>query len=437
MTHEQKISRISRSLGGLDAGKRPKFRKSSPSHQVPKRRKAGDDDQVIDVSDLDEILEIDVEGRTCTAEPGLTFEALTRATLAHGLVPACVPELKTITIGGAVAGCSVESLSHKLGGFHDNCLEYEVLTARGEVLSCARDGDNAAIFEMVHGTFGTIGLITKLKFRLLPASPYVHLVFERYDSVDSFLAAIAGLVAKGGSTFIDALGISAGSFVLCIGEFVDEAPYLHSYEWMRAYHRSAAKRSEDYLTTREYFFRYDADCHWIGRNYGLENPLVRLLLGKFFLGSTRMLSLANALPFMIKADKPDVVVDVFVPFSRAKDFLEFYRREFDYWPLWIVPYRIAKPYPWISPDFIAPGSEELYLDFAVYGFKAPDSRNYFRLLEEELVRLKGIKTLISHNFYERGEFWKIWNREAYEGAKRLTDPEGLFGDLYDKTHRRA
>ncbi len=436
MTHADKVARIARALFELPDSSNPKFRKKSPSHQVPKRMARADNAVVIDISDLDEILEINVDARTCTTEPGVTFEALTRETLARGLAPACVPELKTITVGGAVAGCSVESMSYKLGGFHDSCMEYEVLTSRGEILACSRDNGNADIFEMVHGTFGTVGLITKLKFKLIPASPYVHLTFEKHNA-DSYLRAIRGRAAGGSVDFMDGLALSSRSFVLCLGSFVHDAPYLHSYDWMRVYHKAAAERSEDFLRTRDYFFRYDADCHWIARNYGLENPLVRLLFGKFFLGSTRMLTLARSLPFMLRADKHEVVVDVFVPFSKAPQFLDFYAREFDYWPLWVVPYALTRPYPWISPDFIAPDAGGLYLDFAVYGFRPRDSRNYFRLLEEKLAELKGIKTLISHNFYSRDEFWRIWNKDGYEAAKRRTDPEGRFGDLYEKTHRRA
>ena len=57
-------------------------------------------------------------------------------------MPIVVPELKTITIGGAVAGCSIESMSFVHGGFHDTCLEYEVITATGEVLTCTPDNEH-------------------------------------------------------------------------------------------------------------------------------------------------------------------------------------------------------------------------------------------------------------------------------------------------------
>src|SRR6185436_19303133 len=125
------------------------------------------------VSDLDEILEIDAEQLTCTAESGVTFTDLVQATLRFGLVPIIVPELKTITIGGAVAGCSLESMSFKHGVFHDTCLEYEVVTARGDVLVARPDNENSLLFQMLQGTFGTLGILTRLSFRLVPSKPFV------------------------------------------------------------------------------------------------------------------------------------------------------------------------------------------------------------------------------------------------------------------------
>ena len=98
---------------------------------------------------------IDVEARTCTAEPGVTFTDLVSATLRHGLTPIVVPELRTITIGGAVSGCSLESMSFKHGGFHDTCLEYEVITSKGKVLHCTPEtptavGDDCVVGHLVH-----------------------------------------------------------------------------------------------------------------------------------------------------------------------------------------------------------------------------------------------------------------------------------------------
>lgn len=433
MTHEEKLERITSFLKERVGNAPLRFSKRSVSHKVPKPAPRSGGAQSLDISDLDQLISIDEKAMICVAEPGLTFEALVRETLKVGLAPATVPELKTITVGGAVAGCSVESMSFKYGGFHDSCLEYEVVTAQGDVLTCSRENEQALLFEMLHGTFGTLGLITKLAFRLLPAKNFVHLVFEKHGSLADSLLAVEKHAEKGDADFIDGLVLGPRDYVLCLGRFVDQAPYAHSYSWMGVYHKAAASREEDYLSTYDYFFRYDADCHWISRNYGLENPVLRFLFGKLILSSTRMLSLAKSLSFLLARGKPDVVVDVFVPFDKVGDFLDFYNREFSYYPLWMVPYRMPRPYPWLAESYMPRDPAKLYLDLAIYGYRPKDDRNYYRLVEEKLKEVKGIKTLISHNFYSREEFWAIWNRPNYDLVKRETDPDNIFRDLYDKT----
>ena len=105
--HAAKVERIARQLRERTATTPVSFRKKAVSHQVPKNGDRKYSDEKIDVSDLDQILVVDPVSRICVAEPGVTFIDLVRATLRHGLVPKTVPEFKTITIGGAVAGCSI------------------------------------------------------------------------------------------------------------------------------------------------------------------------------------------------------------------------------------------------------------------------------------------------------------------------------------------
>lgn len=141
-THEQKTARIADQLKRRTGTKPVSLKKKAVSHEVPKLGDRRQFDDKIDISDLNGIILIDPVRRVCVAEPGVTFIDLVNATIRHGLVPIVVPELKTITIGGAVAGCSIESMSYKHGGFHDTCLEYEVITAKGDVLRCNPDNEN-------------------------------------------------------------------------------------------------------------------------------------------------------------------------------------------------------------------------------------------------------------------------------------------------------
>ncbi len=429
-THEQKTARIAAQLKSRQSARPLSLKKKAVSHEVPKPDDKRHLDEKLDISDLNEILLIDPEQRVCVAEPGVTFVDLVAATMKHGLVPFVVPELKTITIGGAVAGCSIESMSYKIGGFHDNCLEYEIITAKGDVLTCTPDNENSLVFQMAHGTFGTLGIISKLKFRLTPAKPFVKVTYEKYGDLGAYKAAIWKHYQARDVDFMDGIIHSPTELVLSVANFTDKAPYAHSYDWMRVYYLSTKTRREDYLRTPDYFFRYDK---------GVTNVTPKSFLGRLFFGkfvdSTVVLRLVEKLRRFIPARMIPITVDTFIPFSKADEFMDWYRREFDFFPLWCVPYKRVRDYEWIDPGFLKKTDDELYLDLAIYGMRRPDARHYHRILEDELMKIGALKTLISNNYYSEDDFWKIWNKENYDRVKRLTDPDNIFRDLYSKMCR--
>jgi len=430
--HRAKVERIAAQLRAHDASKPVSLRKKAPPHQVPKGGDLRRRDTKIDISDLTAILSVDPVKRLCVAESGVMFCDLVEATLRHGLVPIVVPELKTITIGGAVSGCSIESMSYRYGGFHDTCTEYEVITANGDVLVCTPDNDYDLVFQMIHGSFGTLGVLSKLTFRLVPAKPYVCIDYETYGSLDEYRTAIKRHFDTQDVDFMDGIMHRPDKLVLCVGKFVDEAPYTSKYDWTKVYWESTGTRLTDYMTTPDYFFRYDRGV----TNVHPKSWLGRALFGKF-MGSGNTLRLADKLNFLFKTDKPTVTLDVFLPFSKVPAFLEWWQKEIGFFPLWCVPYKRVHDYEWLDDSFYANMKDELFLDLAIYGLEQTDDRNIHRLIEEKLRELGGVKTLISHNYYSRDEFWSIWNKRNYDQVKAITDPRNVFRDLYTKTCRAA
>jgi FAD/FMN-containing dehydrogenase len=430
--HRAKVARIADQLRAHDTGRPVSLRKKAPPHQVPKGGDLRRRDDKIDISDLTAILSVDPEQRICVAESGVMFCDLVEATLRHGLVPIVVPELKTITIGGAVSGCSIESMSYRYGGFHDTCLEYEVITATGEVLTCRADNEHALVFQMIHGSFGTLGVLGKLTFKLVPAKPFVRVDYETFLTLDDYRTAIRRHFDAQDVDFVDGIMHRPDKLVLCAGRFVDEAPYTSRYDWTKVYYQSTATRLCDYLRTPDYFFRYDRGV----TNVHPKSWLGRLLVGKLMSSGTT-LRLADKLNFLLKTDKPTVILDVFLPFSKVPAFMDWYEREIGYFPLWCVPYKRVHDYEWIDSSFYAGMEDQLFLDLAIYGLEQKDERNIHRMIEEKLRELGGIKTLISHNYYSRDEFWSIWNKRNYDEVKAFTDPQNVFRDLYTKTCRAA
>ena len=73
------------------------------------RARARSDAPGLDTSGLTGVIAVDPDARTADVAGMCTYEDLVAATLPHGLAPLVVPQLKTITLGGAVTGLGIES----------------------------------------------------------------------------------------------------------------------------------------------------------------------------------------------------------------------------------------------------------------------------------------------------------------------------------------
>ncbi|MEZ5322146.1 MAG: FAD-binding oxidoreductase [Microthrixaceae bacterium] len=407
--------------------------KGGVHHVVPLATDRRFTSRSIDTSALTHVIELDPLGRTCVAEAGVTFEAILRVTLEHGLIPTVVPELRGITLGGAVAGCSVESMSFRHGGFHDSCLAYEVVDGTGTVRTLSRERDRA-LFDMVHGSYGTLGIVTAVTFELVPAKPFVEVTYRHFHRADEYRAAIVeacDLDRDDGPDFVDGIVHAPNHLTLCEGRFVDRPGTGASvYSTGAIYWRSTAERRRDVLSTEEYCFRYDSECHWMTATIPpLQWGWVRRLVGRHVLGSTNLIGWSNRLAPIIRhlRRRPEVVCDVFVPETRFGDFWAWYTRVFDFWPLWVVPYRARSQYPWLGPvpsETMRAG--ELCIDFAVYGKSNNEAgRDYSELLETETLALGGIKTLIGRNHFDRETFWRTYDWPAYAAARAKLDPHAV------------
>jgi len=438
--HDQRAAVIAAQVAERAAsGQRVHITKKSVHHVVPlpgdRRFSAGP----VDISSLSNIIHIDAAGRTCTCEPGVTFRELVQATLNLGLIPTVVPELEGITVGGAVAGCSVEAMSFRFGGFHDSCLAYELIDGQGQVRRCS-PAEDPELFHMIHGSYGTLGILSQVTFKLIPASPFVRMEYRHLPSYEAFHEAMSELCNSDAYDFIDGIIHSPRQLTLCLGKWEEDPPYVSDYTLEEIYYKSTARRTEDYLRTEEYCFRYDTECHWLSRTIPpLEWRPVRRLLGKHLLGSTNMITWSNRLgriAGMIQR-RPDVVCDVFIPLREMPRFWDWYEQDFDFYPLWIVPYRVKEVYPWVADEF-GRGLEEamaddLIIDCAVYGRPNRErGKDYSRMLQEKTHELYGIKTLISRNHYDTpDDFWHVYNRKNIEAAKERADPRGVFPGLYE------
>src|SRR5207253_3904741 len=154
------------------------------------RDRAGAARRRLDVRGFNAVLAVDAAAGWVDSEGMITYEDLTRECLAHGVMPAVVPQLKTITLGGAVAGVGIESSSHRHGLVHDTMLELDVLLGDGRVVTCTKDNPRADLFFGFPNSYGTLGYALRVKARTVPVKPYVQLEHLPFTDAPTYFQAL-------------------------------------------------------------------------------------------------------------------------------------------------------------------------------------------------------------------------------------------------------
>jgi FAD/FMN-containing dehydrogenase len=231
---------------------------------------------------------------------------------------------------------------------------------------------------------------------------------------------------------------------LTLARFVDDAPATSDYTGMDIYYRSLQRRRTDHLTVRNYLWRWDTDWFWCSRVFGVEDPRIRRLVPKRWLRSSTYWKLVDferrrgpmrrLERWRGRPDWEDVVQDVEVPIERAADFLDFFLREVPIAPVWLCPLRQRDAAA--TWDLYPLDAGTTYVNFGFWSTvpvqpgDPPGACN--RRIERVVEDLGGRKSLYSTSYYERDEFWELYNGPAYAALKADYDGEHRLLDLYEK-----
>lgn len=416
------------------------------------RTREGSASPGLDVAAFDGVLSVDAVGRTADVLGMTTYEHLVDATLPHGLMPLVVPELKTITVGGAVTGVGIESSSFRHGCPHESVTDMDVLTGDGRVVTVTPDGDHAGLFRGFPNSYGTLGYALRLRLELQPVEPFVELQHVRFHDAARYFETVARVVADRSHEdravdFLDGVVFGPDELYLTLGRFCPEAPYSSDYTGNHVYYRSIRQRRRDFLTVRDYLWRWDTDWFWCSRALGVQHPLVRPLVPRALKRSDvywRVVGFERRHGWKAAVDRlrglPDrelVVQDVEVPVERAAEFLAAFARDVGIVPVWVCPLRLrGSQRHW---DLYALDPDTTYVNFGFWATvplrpgQAPDAHN--RLVERLVADLGGRKSLYSSSFFEEEEFWSTYGGDAYAVLKKEYDPDGRLLDLYSKCVR--
>lgn len=403
--------------------------------EAPKRR--------LDLRGFNHVIEVDTERQWVDVEGSTSYEELVDATLPCGVMPAVVPQLKTITVGGAVAGVGIEATSFREGLVHHTLLELDVLLPGGEVVTCTPHNEHRDLFHAFANSYGTLGYALRLKLRTRPVGPYVRVEHQRFEDSATFFDAMRGACEARSADFIDGVVFDRNTLVLNTAGFVDTAPWLSDYGFERIYYRSLLETCLDYLRIKNYLWRWDTDWFWCSKNFGVQHSWVRRLLGRSRLNSrtyTRLMrwnarfQLTRRLASLRGLHSESVIQDVDIPAPRAPEFLDFLLREIGVVPIWVCPMR--EP-PGTRPFTLYPlACNMAYVNFGFWDVVrsrvAHPPGHLNRLIEREVVRLGGIKSLYSESFFSRDEFAAAYDMSAYAALKARYDPEHQMLSLYEK-----
>ncbi len=403
------------------------------------------DAQRLDTSALTGVIDVDLAAHTAQVQGMTTYETLAAATLARGLMPLVVPQLKTITLGGAVTGLGIESTSFRHGLPHESVRAMDVLLADGDVVTATPDGEHAELFAAFPNSYGTLGYALRLEIEVQPVARYVHMEHVRVDTGD-LAKVITDVCDLDGDPpdFVDGTVFARDHQYLTLGRCTDDPGRAgpSDYTGQQIFYRSIDERPEDVLSVEDYIWRWDTDWFWCSRALGVQQPLVRRMWPRRWRRSDvyrRIVALdrrtglsgrvrgARGLP----PEEP-VVQDVEIPVDRLAEFLDVFHREVGITPVWLCPIRLRGERTW--PLYPMAGGD-LYVNVGFWSAvpeRPGDPEAHNRLIERLVAELGGHKSLYSTVHYDETEFWQRYNGPAYRAAKERYDPRGRLPDLYAK-----
>ncbi|MCV7085066.1 FAD-binding oxidoreductase [Mycolicibacter hiberniae] len=406
----------------------------------------------LDTSGLVSVLAIDAENRTADVDGMCTYEDLVAATLPYGLAPLVVPQLKTITVGGAVSGLGIESASFRNGLPHESVLEMDVLTGAGELLTVSR-GQHEDLFHAFPNSYGTLGYSTRLRIELEAVKPFVALRHIRFDSLGELVSTMDRIIDTGGLDgvpvdYLDGVVFSPRESYLCVGIATDSPGAVSDYTGQQIYYRSIRHGGgikDDRLTIHDYLWRWDTDWFWCSRAFGAQRPLIRRWWPRRYRRSSvysKLIAYDQRFSIADRIEKRHnrpprerVVQDIEVPLERCGEFLDWFFAHVPIEPVWLCPLRLRGDEQWpLYP--IRPNRTYVNVGFwsSVPAGATEGATN--RLIEAQVSELDGHKSLYSDAYYSPSEFDELYGGATYRAIKQTYDPDSRLLDLYAKAVRR-
>jgi FAD/FMN-containing dehydrogenase len=406
----------------------------------------------LDTTGLTGVVSVDHEARTADVAGMCTYENLVAATLPFGLAPLVVPQLKTITLGGAVTGLGIESTSFRNGLPHESVLEMDILTGSGEIVTASPE-QHPDLFHAFPNSYGTLGYSVRLRIELEQVKPFVALKYLRFRTLAELIAAMDRIIETGGHDgdqvdYLDGVVFSADESYLCLGAQTTTPGPVSDYTGQEIFYqaiRHETAEKHDRLTIHDYLWRWDTDWFWCSRAFGAQNPRIRRFWPRRYRRSSVYWKLIGYDQRFNIADRIErrngrparerVVQDIEVPIGRTTEFLDWFLTTVPIEPIWLCPLRLRGAQSWpLYP--IQPGQTYVNVGFWSSVPVGPTDGHTNRMIERKVSELDGHKSLYSDAYYSPEEFDDLYGGESYKTVKKSYDPDSRLLDLYAKAVQR-
>jgi cytokinin dehydrogenase len=134
--------------------------------------------------------------------PGVTWAELLQATALQGRTPPVLTDFMGLSVGGTLSSGGIGGASQHFGVQVDTVRELQVVTGRGDVMTCS-PSQNRTLFEAVLAGLGQYAIIVKATVALVPAHTNAQVYNLYYADLGTYLADQLMLLRDGRFSYLE------------------------------------------------------------------------------------------------------------------------------------------------------------------------------------------------------------------------------------------
>jgi len=409
----------------------------------------------IETAQLDSILSIEKDWIDC--EASVSVGQINRKTIPKKKMVPSLPEGDNFTVGGCLGGLALGSNSYIHGFFNNNVIDFDIVLGNGDLVRNVSKKNHSDLYYGIGGTYGTMGIITRVKMKLIDCENYVKINYLHYKSFNEFYSDFSLRIKEQKDDFIEAFVNSKNDFTIVCANFVKEVRKeeiliikdrsILKQRHMCIYAQIANKKDFNYLRLVDYLERYSYSAFWGHylytpyklRDYlyaGLVYSLIPrkmiqgdgLNVGKYFLA-------ANQIVGDYARDEHVLTTDIGVPLSNLRKALELVDEMTETYPLWICPskdnYHPDKTFSTRRKDIC---EDNMIIDVGIYGIKNSniDSKIINQTFEKFSFANGVFKGFFSTCYFDYNQFWEHFDKNKYDKLREKYHASSNFMDIYEK-----